>query len=269
MSPDRTGGPVDLIHVATISRGQNRVPCRFIMNKNPAAYALIYQTKAKKDLAYTRLQDLEGFTERNCGETHDFPDASFIDTELYEAAWDIRTEMRSEGCMSYCTDIEDYGETKPKDWDWDRFDLGPFSTIRSLQFTILRDKERPNESDDTPSANTRGRNPPVNASDTRKDEEMREAQDANSNPMSSDGDLYIATDSDSDSERSRLKINTKYLKEGSGESGGFTRHIKEFSGESAAVPQTSEQIKSERLIKSTFIFLLHSLCLKLGNLDLQ
>lgn len=143
MSPDRTGGPVDLIHVATISRGQNRVPCRFIMNKNPAAYALIYQTKAKKDLAYTRLQDLEGFTERICGETHDFPDTSFIDTELYEAAWDIRTEMRSEGCMSYCTEIEDYGETKPKDWDWDRFDLGPFSTIRSLRFTIRRDKERP------------------------------------------------------------------------------------------------------------------------------
>ncbi|KAJ5955632.1 hypothetical protein N7501_009911 [Penicillium viridicatum] len=171
--------------------------------------------------------------------------------------------------MSYCTDIEDYGGTKPKDWDWDRLDLGPFSTIRSLQFTIRRDKERPNESDDTPSANTRSRNPPVNASDTRKDEEMRETQDANSDPMSTDGDLYIATDSDSDSERSGLEINTKHPKEGSGEPGGFTRHIKEFSGESAAAPQTSEQINSEKLIESTFIFLLHSLCLKLGNLDLQ
>ncbi|KAJ5405251.1 hypothetical protein N7465_006535 [Penicillium sp. CMV-2018d] len=29
---DRTNGPVDLIHVATISRGQNKIPCRFIMN---------------------------------------------------------------------------------------------------------------------------------------------------------------------------------------------------------------------------------------------
>ena len=44
---DRTNGPLDLIHVATISRGQNKVPCRFIMNKDPTAYALVYQSKAR------------------------------------------------------------------------------------------------------------------------------------------------------------------------------------------------------------------------------
>ena len=39
---DRTNSPLDLIHVATISRGQNKVPCLFIMNKDPTAYALVY-----------------------------------------------------------------------------------------------------------------------------------------------------------------------------------------------------------------------------------
>lgn len=162
--------------------------------------------------------------------------------EMLELPPDVRKKameccLQFRQFMSYCTDIADYGGTKPMDWDWDRFDLGPFSTIRSLQFTICRDKERPNESDDTTSANTRSRRPPVNTPDTREDEEMREAQDAYSDPMSTDGD--------SDYERSELKVNTKHPKEGSGELGGFTRHIKEFSRESAAAPQTSEQINSE------------------------
>ncbi|CRL24838.1 unnamed protein product [Penicillium camemberti] len=76
-NPDRTGGPIDLIHVATIKRGQNKVPCRFTMNKNPTAYALVYQSKDKKDLACSRLQDLAGFTERVCPTSHDFSDLAF------------------------------------------------------------------------------------------------------------------------------------------------------------------------------------------------
>ncbi|KOS37987.1 hypothetical protein ACN38_g11208 [Penicillium nordicum] len=75
--------------------------------------------------------------------------------------------------MSYRTDIADYSGTKPMDWDWDwdRFDLGSFSTIRSLQFTIRWDKERPNESDDTPSVNTRS----YRLFAVREDGEMLEA----------------------------------------------------------------------------------------------
>lgn len=72
--------------------------------------------------------------------------------------------------------------------------------------------------------------------------------------MSTDSGSYKATDSDSDSECSELKRNTKNPKEGSGESGGFTRHIKEFSGESATVPQTSGQVNSEKLIEFNFHF---------------
>ncbi|KGO56598.1 hypothetical protein PEX1_086500 [Penicillium expansum] len=73
--------------MATISRGQNKVACRFVMNDNPTAYALVYQTKAKKDLAYARLQDLKGFYERVCDVTDDFPSASFPDNEPYEETW--------------------------------------------------------------------------------------------------------------------------------------------------------------------------------------
>lgn len=76
--------------------------------------------------------------------------------EMLELPPDVRKKamdccLQFRQFVTYCTDIEDYGGTKPKDWDWDRFDLGPFLTIRSLQFTIRRDKERLNESDDTPS----------------------------------------------------------------------------------------------------------------------
>lgn len=80
----RTNGPVDLIHVATIRRGQNKVACRFIINSNAIAYALVYQTKAKKDLAYARLQDLEGFYKYVCDLTNDFPSASFPDDKPYK-----------------------------------------------------------------------------------------------------------------------------------------------------------------------------------------
>lgn len=185
--------------------------------------------------------------------------------------------------LIYCEDIRAHGGIKPKDWDSNLLNLGPFSAIRSLQFTIRREKERPNESDDAPSTNTRSRtaqvraldtlgalpNPSPNQADhgrssaTLQDEDMREAQDPSngSDPMSTDGD--------SDSAPSKPKTGTKHPKEGSGESGGFTGHIKEFSGESATVPQTSEQVNSEKVIESTFIFLLHTLCLKLGNLDLE
>ncbi|CRL26040.1 unnamed protein product [Penicillium camemberti] len=85
--PDRTGGPMDLIHVATIKRGQNKVPCRFVMNTNPTAYALVYRTKEKKDLSYCRLQDLQGFSERVCDETHDFPSLAFTATRPYDASY--------------------------------------------------------------------------------------------------------------------------------------------------------------------------------------
>ncbi|KAG0156312.1 hypothetical protein PDIDSM_3489 [Penicillium digitatum] len=74
-------------HVATISRGQNKVACRFIMNNNPTAYALIYQTKAKKDLAYARLQDLDGFRERICDTANDFPSTAFPDNRPYDQTW--------------------------------------------------------------------------------------------------------------------------------------------------------------------------------------
>ncbi|KAJ5494862.1 hypothetical protein N7463_010949 [Penicillium fimorum] len=67
------------------------------MNKNPTAYALIYQTKAKKDLAYTRLQDLEGFSERICDVTYDFPPPSFTESEPYEAAWQIIPKSTFDG----------------------------------------------------------------------------------------------------------------------------------------------------------------------------
>ncbi|OQD98428.1 hypothetical protein PENSOL_c009G05928 [Penicillium solitum] len=86
-----------LIHVATISRGQNKVPCRFTMNRNPTAYALVYQSKDKKDLAYTRLQDLEGFTERVCGDNHDFPDLAFTNVQPYDAAYQVIPESYFDG----------------------------------------------------------------------------------------------------------------------------------------------------------------------------
>ncbi|CAI7640016.1 unnamed protein product [Penicillium glandicola] len=60
------------------------LPERPLMNNNPAAYALVYQTKEKKDLAFTRLQDLKGFHERICDVTHDFPPTSFSAAEPYE-----------------------------------------------------------------------------------------------------------------------------------------------------------------------------------------
>ncbi|CAI7594711.1 unnamed protein product [Penicillium glandicola] len=77
---------LDLIHVATISRGQNKVACRFIMKTNPAAYVLVYQTKEKEDLAFTRLQDLRGFHERICSATYDFPAESHHAAEHYDEA---------------------------------------------------------------------------------------------------------------------------------------------------------------------------------------
>lgn len=86
---DRTNGPVDLIHIATISRGQNKIPCRFIMNTDPTSYALVYQSKAKKDLAYARLLDLDDFHERVCDPKDDFPHSAFSLDEVYEPAWQI------------------------------------------------------------------------------------------------------------------------------------------------------------------------------------
>jgi hypothetical protein len=73
-------GPMDLIHVGTISRGQNKVPCQFYMNTKPTAYALVYQSKRKKDLAYARLFELTGFHERVCPEELDLdlPNTSVI-----------------------------------------------------------------------------------------------------------------------------------------------------------------------------------------------
>ncbi|KAJ5210040.1 hypothetical protein N7491_009853 [Penicillium cf. griseofulvum] len=56
--------------------------------------------------------------------------------------------------------------------------------IYTHQLTIRRDKERPNESNDTPSANTSSRKPLSTLRTCEKMERMREAQDANSDPMS-------------------------------------------------------------------------------------
>ncbi|QQK48186.1 reverse transcriptase [Penicillium digitatum] len=95
--PDCTNGPVDLVHVATISRGQNKVACRSIMNNNPTAYALIYQTKAKKDLAYARLQDLDGFRERICDTANDFPCTAFPDNRPYDHTWQTVPEPSFDG----------------------------------------------------------------------------------------------------------------------------------------------------------------------------
>ncbi|KAG0152674.1 hypothetical protein PDIDSM_2479 [Penicillium digitatum] len=86
-SPDRTNGPIDLIHVGTISRGQNKIACRFIMNKDPTFYVLVYKTIAKKDLTYTRLHDLNGFHEDICDSALNFSPRSYIDDDSYEASW--------------------------------------------------------------------------------------------------------------------------------------------------------------------------------------
>ncbi|KAF4760895.1 hypothetical protein N7455_002891 [Penicillium solitum] len=53
------------------------------------AYALVYQPKDKKDLAYCRLQDLEGFTERVCASNHDFPDLAFHPARPYDTAYQV------------------------------------------------------------------------------------------------------------------------------------------------------------------------------------
>jgi hypothetical protein len=62
------------------------VPCRFRMNTKPTAYALVYQIKQKKDVAYARLLDLTGFHERVCHESLDFPALSFS-VNLYQSVW--------------------------------------------------------------------------------------------------------------------------------------------------------------------------------------
>ncbi|KAG0154080.1 hypothetical protein PDIDSM_1460 [Penicillium digitatum] len=76
--PDCTNGPVDLVHVATISRGQNK-------------------TKAKKDLAYARLQDLDGFRERICDTANDFPCTAFPDNRPYDHTWQTVPEPSFDG----------------------------------------------------------------------------------------------------------------------------------------------------------------------------
>jgi hypothetical protein len=74
---ERTGGPLDLIHVGTIARGQNKVSCRFLMNTDPTSYALVYQSRRKHDLAGAYLFDLPNYHERICPVTHDFPATAF------------------------------------------------------------------------------------------------------------------------------------------------------------------------------------------------
>jgi hypothetical protein len=124
--------------------------------------------------------------------------------------------------QSHCADIQEHGGIKPKGWNCDMLNLGPFAAIRSVQLRIRRDAETTTVSDNTPSGNTRGRTAYVEASNAMLQyEDMREAQGS-----SKDGDY----------ERSNPKAGTKRPEETSGETGGFTAHIQEFSGESAAVP---------------------------------
>jgi hypothetical protein len=68
---------MDLIHVGTMARGQNKVSCWFLMNDDPTSYALVYQSPHKHDLAGACLFDLPNYHERICPETHDFPVAAF------------------------------------------------------------------------------------------------------------------------------------------------------------------------------------------------
>jgi hypothetical protein len=165
---------------------------------------------------------------------------------LERKAWPI-TYHSFHQFQSYCDDIRAHGGTKPKDWNINLVDLGPFTGIRSSQYQIRQDAETITVSDNTPSGNTRSRN----TYDEAQDKDMRDVQDS-----SNDGDPISV---DGDSERSNLKAGAKHSAETSGEPGGFTAHIQEFSGESVTVPQTSEKVNCEKLIESTFIFFLLAL----------
>jgi hypothetical protein len=72
-------GPLDLIHVGTLTRGQNKIACRFFMKQDPASYALVYVSKLKKDLAAAHLADLPLYHERICAPTDDLPADAFED----------------------------------------------------------------------------------------------------------------------------------------------------------------------------------------------
>ncbi|OKP07389.1 hypothetical protein PENSUB_5978 [Penicillium subrubescens] len=72
-------GPVDLIHIGTLSRGQNKIACRFVMRSDPASYTLVYTSKLKKGLGSAFLFDLPNYHERICSPSDDFPEGSFAD----------------------------------------------------------------------------------------------------------------------------------------------------------------------------------------------
>ncbi|KAJ6095833.1 hypothetical protein N7486_006579 [Penicillium sp. IBT 16267x] len=182
---------------------------------------------------FWKHEPLKDLVEESSGELRSFS------SEIRKSAMDC-----CEGFLQfneYCADIRKYSGTKPKPWGCEMLVLGPFAGIRSMQFQIRRDLDVVMGGlEDTPAGNTRSHTGYAEAP-------------------------QMMLDHGDSSQHSTTRSGT----EESGNSGGFTAHIKEFSAESAVVPETSVQLNNEKLIESTFISLLHTLCLKIGDLKVQ